>query len=92
MLEHRSSKELTSEVQAHLRNKMVDPVILDWDHDLQRLIEKCERGDVFVPFSLLNVRSELQGMRCKSAVGPDLIGVHLLREVASPRLPWTPTS
>ena len=83
MLEHRSSKELTSEVQAHLRNKMVDPVILDWDHDLQRQIEKCERGDVFVPFSLLNVRSELQGMRCKSAVGPDLIGVHLLREVAS---------
>ena len=83
MLEHRSSKELTREVQAHLQNKMVDPKMENWDTDLSFLIASIDKKGDFVPFTLVQVRGELQGMRCRSAVGPDLIGVSLLRSIVS---------
>ena len=41
------------------------------------------RGDLFRPFTIQDVREELQHMKCRSAVGPDGVGVHLLREIAS---------
>ena len=83
LLQHRSSADLSREVQSHLRSKMVDPQCADWDADLQLMIEIVDSGGDFVPFLLTDVRGELQQMRCRSAVGPDLIGVDLLRTIDS---------
>ncbi|CAE7621059.1 unnamed protein product [Symbiodinium sp. CCMP2592] len=83
MLEHKSAAALSGEVQSHLRNKMIDPDRDGWDEELSTLIQKITTGESFVPFEIIDVRTELQGMRCKSAVGPDYIGVHLLRVIAS---------
>ncbi|CAE7542500.1 unnamed protein product [Symbiodinium sp. CCMP2592] len=83
MLEHKTSTALSAEVQTHLRSKMVDPAREDWDEELSALIRTVPNEATFVPFEIIDVRSELQGMRCKSAVGPDLVGVHLLRTIAS---------
>ena len=83
MLAEKSSADLSSEVQRHLESKMVDPGMNNWDVILEELITSVKIKDEFVGFSLLDLRTELQGMRCKSAVGPDGIGVHLLRTMAS---------
>ncbi|CAE7210973.1 unnamed protein product [Symbiodinium sp. CCMP2592] len=86
MLQSRSSQQLTAEVKDHLVNKMVSPCMHDWDEVLQRRIEALpspSESCPFQPFSLLEIRTELQQMRCRSAVGPDGISVHLLREIAS---------
>ena len=61
---------------------MVDVTRHDWDERLQAIIETVPESEL-QPFSLLEIRAELQQMRCRSAVGPDGIGVHLLREIAS---------
>ena len=71
------------EVQQHLESKMVDPKMSAWDARLEELITSVRTEDEFVDFSILELREELQGMKCKSAVGPDGIGVHLLRTMAS---------
>ena len=83
MLAGKSAAELTAEVQIHLEGKMVDPRMQNWETELETLIDSVDLGGDFVEFSILDLRTELQGMRCKSAVGPDGIGVHLLRVMAS---------
>eukprot|EP00439_Symbiodinium_sp_Y106_P081906 s980_g21.t1 len=83
MLAEKSSATLTAEVQQHLESKMVDPKMSAWDARLEELITSVRTEDEFVDFSILELREELQGMKCKSAVGPDGIGVHLLRTMAS---------
>ncbi|CAE6965614.1 unnamed protein product [Symbiodinium sp. CCMP2592] len=84
LLENCGSTDLAADITAHLENKMKNPhrSAEEWESQLGELIESCTGGD-FQPFSLLDVRTELQGMKCRSAVGPDGIGVHLLRELAS---------
>ena len=82
LLQDRSSNDLSSEVRQHLESKMVDVTRHDWDERLQAIIETVPESEL-QPFSLLEIRAELQQMRCRSAVGPDGIGVHLLREIAS---------
>ena len=82
LLENRSSADVTREVQAHLHNKRVDPALNDWDEQLESIISSVKAGGDFVPFTAMDIRGELQAMRCRSAVGPDLIGVHLLRAVS----------
>eukprot|EP00439_Symbiodinium_sp_Y106_P039173 s2481_g4.t2 len=62
---------------------MVDPEMVDWDSQLNEMIAAVKLGGDFVEFTLTDIRGELQNMKCKSAVGPDGIGVHLLRCMAS---------
>ncbi|CAE7715741.1 pol [Symbiodinium sp. CCMP2592] len=83
LLQDRSSSDLTREVQAHLESKMVCGNMNTWDTELDELIAAVRADHAFLPFDLFDVRTELQSMRCRSAVGPDGIGVHLLREIAS---------
>ena len=83
LLADKSSAELTREVQDHLEGKMVDPEMVDWDSQLNEMIAAVKLGGDFVEFTLTDIRGELQNMKCKSAVGPDGIGVHLLRCMAS---------
>ena len=83
LLAGKSSSELTGEVQKHLETKMVDPGMDNWDQQLNEMIDSVRMGGNFVEFSLAELRGELQNMKCKSAVGPDGIGVHLLRNMAS---------
>ncbi|CAE7745388.1 unnamed protein product [Symbiodinium sp. CCMP2592] len=83
MLDGKSSAAVTEEVQAHLSEKMVCPELEDWDVDLDHLICDLPSRDDFVGFTLQDVRTELQQMKCRSAVGPDGISVHLLREMST---------
>ncbi|CAE7458749.1 unnamed protein product [Symbiodinium sp. CCMP2592] len=84
MLSECGSKVLAKEITQHLEGKMVHPTRSadEWGAKLQCLIDSVEERGDFVPFTLIDVRAELHGMKCKSAVGPDGIGVHLLRELA----------
>ena len=81
MLKDKTASQLTSEVSAHLQKKMVDSALSDWDVALSRIVGQVQTEDAFVPFSKIDVRSELQSMRCRSAIGPDGVSVHLLREL-----------
>ncbi|CAE7836114.1 unnamed protein product [Symbiodinium sp. CCMP2592] len=85
LLEANGSSELAQKITSHLEEKMLHPskTSAEWEEELHDLIGSAAEDDLFVPFTLLDVRTELQGMKCRSAVGPDGIGVHLLREIAS---------
>eukprot|EP00439_Symbiodinium_sp_Y106_P044947 s3585_g5.t1 len=80
----RSSKALTEEVSAHLQEKMVDAQLVEWDEILRGQID-----GIVVPsaaewrhVSLEEVHEQLQGMKAAAAVGPDMVGVDLLRQLA----------
>ena len=81
LLHDRSSVQLRDEIVTHLEQKMCRQDGLDWDAELQRLIDSVDLGGDFRPFALEDVRAELVHMKCRSAVGPDKIGVHLLRGI-----------
>ncbi|CAE7333491.1 unnamed protein product [Symbiodinium sp. KB8] len=85
LLRDTSSADLTSAVTSHLTEKMVDLTNGTWDDELCRMMGefKATGDECFKPFTIHDVREELQHMKCRSAVGPDGIGVHLLREIAS---------
>ena len=83
LLGEKSAAELTAEVQKHFEGKMVDGSMANWDTELDELIASVDVRTNFQDFTLLDCRVELQSMKCKSAVGPDGIGVHLLRLMAS---------
>ncbi|CAE7254887.1 pol [Symbiodinium sp. CCMP2592] len=83
LLQEKSSRQLTLDVTRHLESKMVTPEMHRWDEELDTLIAGVPQIDNFAQFSVQDIRVELQGMKCRSAVGPDGIGVHLLRELAS---------
>ena len=83
LLKDRSSAQLTAEIQQHLEAKMTDGRPgFTWDERLEELIESCVRPCHFVPFQMHEVVAELNLMKCRSAVGPDGIGVHLLKTIA----------
>ena len=83
LLADKSAAQLSGEVQEHLSKKMVDPSMEDWDGVLGKIIDNIDPKGDFVEFTLIDMREELQNMKCKSAVGPDGTGVHLLRTMAS---------
>ena len=84
LLQDRSAAQLTTEIQDHLEEKMTDKARPgQWDEQLRDIIVNCEPVGEFEPFELHDVWEELQHMRCRSAVGPDLVGVHLLRAIAA---------
>ncbi|CAE7331010.1 pol [Symbiodinium sp. CCMP2592] len=82
MLAENSSVDLAKEITSHLESKMTcsSRTADEWEAQLACLIRDAAEDDKFVPFTLLDLRVELQEMKCRSAVGPDGIGVHLLRE------------
>ena len=84
LLAERSSAQLAVEIHDHLAAKMMDPrrTAEEWDEQLDKIIEGCNVGGEFVPFQPHELWEELGQMRCRSAVGPDQIGVHLLRSIA----------
>ncbi|CAE7333994.1 unnamed protein product [Symbiodinium microadriaticum] len=83
MLVDRSARELTSAVCDHFEKKMVDPGRQDWDDELDSMIGSVSVEGDFQPFTILDIRVELQAMRARSAVGPDGLGVDFLRHAAS---------
>ncbi|CAE7358238.1 unnamed protein product [Symbiodinium sp. CCMP2592] len=85
LLANRRSVDLAGEIKSHLESKMTNPErpAAVWEAQLGELIRDCNDGGEFRPFVLLDVRTELQAMKCRSAVGPDGVGVHLLRVLAS---------
>ena len=84
MLEERSAAQLATEIHDHLAAKMQDQKrsAEQWDEELNNIIAGCTAEGDFTLFELHEVWEELQQMRCRSAVGPDKIGVHLLRCIA----------
>ena len=79
LLRERSAREVTCEVKSHFEKKMVDPAGAQWDETLQDIVAQVAVDTPFLPFSKIDVRSELQAMKCRSAVGPDGVSVHFLR-------------
>ena len=83
LLQDRTAQQLTRDVNDHLSAKMTDQSTgVKWDDKLDAILETIQKQSPFVPFELHHVHTELQQMRCRSAVGPDGIGVHLLRTLA----------
>ena len=83
LLKDRSSSQLTTEIQQHLEAKMTDGrPDFAWDDRLEEMIQSCTQAATFEPFQMHEVVTELNQMKCRSAVGPDGIGVHLLRTIA----------
>ncbi|CAE7219725.1 unnamed protein product [Symbiodinium microadriaticum] len=83
LLAERSALDLTRDVVDHLSSKIVDEKGVNWDDELTSLVQGVTSDGDFVPFTILDVRVELQQMKTRSAVGPGGISVHLLREIAS---------
>ncbi|CAE7848677.1 pol, partial [Symbiodinium necroappetens] len=83
LLQDRSSADLTKDVQEHLEAKLVNEAMMDWDEMLETHINNVDLGDIFVPFTILDVRTVLQDMKPSGAVGPDGVSVSLLKEIAN---------
>ena len=67
LLRDKSAAELTKDVQKHFEEKMVDAKMGRWDEELGNLVANVDSGTDFQDFTLLDVRGELQNMKCKSA-------------------------
>ena len=83
MLQERTSLENTCLVQEHLKGKLVNEYLHDWDELLQMQIDSISVQGEFVDFTKTEVREVLQHMKVNSAVGPDGIGVSFLRHAMS---------
>eukprot|EP00439_Symbiodinium_sp_Y106_P066064 s681_g10.t1 len=83
MLNERSSADLTKAVHDHLKDKLTNDHLEDWDDLLCAQIDSVQLDTVFEPFTLLDMRFVLHEMKAGSAVGPDGVSVSLLREIAS---------
>ncbi|CAE7637075.1 pol [Symbiodinium sp. CCMP2592] len=83
LLADRSSEQLTHDIKCHLEEKMCDADRVNWNDELHEQVSCIEQKGDFRAFTLVDMRTELQSMKCRSAVGPDKIGVHLLREIAN---------
>eukprot|EP00439_Symbiodinium_sp_Y106_P015604 s5064_g2.t1 len=79
LLRDKSAKEVGRDVQMHLSSKVKDPDI-NWDARLQERVAalKCPEAEL-VPIRVEELREALAAMRPRSALGPDKIGVDLLR-------------
>ncbi|CAE7780059.1 unnamed protein product [Symbiodinium sp. CCMP2592] len=81
LLQDTPACELGDKVAQHLKNKVHDDGI-DWHSDLSARLDAVECPDSsFRPISCEEVSAALTGMRARSALGPDLVGVDLLRKI-----------
>ena len=81
MLVDRSAADLTAQVQAHLKTKMTDPAIKEWDDVLRAKIGGVVLADCWQPYTKEEIFETLSQMRPRTAVGSDLICVDLLKAV-----------
>ena len=81
LLQDRSSGELASAVQTHLESKVCDPE-LQWRTELQGRVAHIDcRPELFRPVTGEEVATALGKMKPRSALGPDGVGVDLLKKV-----------
>ncbi|CAE7295584.1 unnamed protein product [Symbiodinium sp. CCMP2456] len=81
LLEQRTSKEITDEVQQHLEEKLKGPSSVEWDQRLHCLLGELPDDAGWQPFNWEDIGAALSEMRANSSVGEDGIGVDLLRHV-----------
>ena len=81
LLQDTSASALGGAITAHLESKVKDENV-DWHTELGERIQAIgyDVGD-FHPISCDEVRAALSTMRARSALGPDMIGVDLLRNI-----------
>ena len=82
LLREKSSAELTDDVRNHLQCKLVDDQLENWDEILDAQLRTIPVPSMWTPFTAIDLATQLAGMRAAAAVGPDLIGVDLLRHLA----------
>ncbi|CAE6923999.1 pol, partial [Symbiodinium sp. CCMP2456] len=84
LLADKSAEQLAAEIHDHLAEKMTSMEgHSKWDAELDDVIQSLGVSLPFTPFQLHEVCAELQGMKARSAVGPDQVGVHLLRAIVA---------
>ena len=74
--------ELTSKTKEHLANKLCGPAVETWDRQLDDFLARVDVAEDWIGFTLEEVRAQLSRMKPGSSVGPDGIGVSLLRAIA----------
>ena len=81
LLTHKSAKDVGGEITEHLQTKVHVPG-LQWDAKLRSVVQgiSCKDCD-FQPVRIEEIASALAGMKSRSSLGPDLIGVDLLRKL-----------
>ena len=83
MLSGKGSQAVAEEVQSHLEGKLWD-VARNWDSDLQARLDRLPVNDaILVPIDITEIQTALAGMKARSSVGDDKIGVDLLRRLAA---------
>ena len=81
LLEDRNAKEITEEVQSHLEDKLRGPPQPAWDDFIETTLVGLPDDLGWVPFTWEEVNATLSEMRANTSVGPDGIGVDLLRHL-----------
>ena len=81
LLAEKSAVQLGRDIVSHLENKIHDPGV-DWHAELRERINGVHCGlEDFQPIHAHEVKEALAGMRARSALGPDMVGVDLLRKI-----------
>eukprot|EP00439_Symbiodinium_sp_Y106_P047279 s313_g6.t1 len=81
LLLERTDEQLTAEVEAHLTGKLHDAKAVHWEDELNDIVNKCPDLSTWRPYSREEVAGVIASMKTKSSVGPDLVGVDLLRHL-----------
>ncbi|CAE7244711.1 pol [Symbiodinium sp. CCMP2592] len=81
LLAGKSDEQLTAEVQQHLHGKLYDDTVEDWNGQLQQHLDDIPCPTTWKPYTAEEVAMAIASMRAKSSVGPDLVGVDLLRKI-----------
>ncbi|OLQ14939.1 putative 149 kDa protein [Symbiodinium microadriaticum] len=81
LLTHKSAQKVGKEVTEHLEAKVRVPD-LQWDDKLRNIVGEidCKDNDL-KPVHIDEIVQALVGMKSRSSLGPDLIGVDLLRKL-----------
>ena len=82
LLERCGEEELTQQTREHLADKLCGPDAHVWDEQLDGFLARVEVERDWMPFTLQDVQEQLGRMKKGSSVGPDGIGVDLLRHIA----------
>ncbi|CAE7736685.1 unnamed protein product [Symbiodinium necroappetens] len=83
MVELQGEEEITEKAKLHLASKLCGPDPQAWDDELERVLEDIVISEPWTPFVIEDLHAELGRMKLRAAVGPDLIGVDLLRHLAA---------
>ena len=78
--------DLTAKTREHLAGKLCGPSSQTWEDELNEIFRGVQITNPWVEFTHEEVRQQLGQMKSGSAVGPDQIGVDLLRAIVSHEL------